>query len=166
MEDLNLPDTSPGASCDDTTTGNNQQDCYVKFGSDEWRECWANDPFCHYYGNYSPNYFRIRRTHPMIEETYEYWPLTSVEWMYRYIDDPNFDTFQEMETPMYRKQQTDYIHVYAPRCVIEAKRRAMLLQKMMSKIPVALHSDVVTAVIDYIERWSEYQMANAFNLNL
>ena len=161
MENLNLQDKSPGASC-----GRNQQDLYVKFGSDEWMECWANDPFCHYYGNYNPNYFRNRRTHPTIEETTEYWPVTSVEWMYRYIDDPNFDTYHEMETPMYRKRQTDCIHIYAPEFVIEAKRRAMLWQKMMSKIPEALHSDVVTAVKDYIERWSEHQKENALKLKL
>ena len=165
-ENLYFQGKSTVTSCNDNTTEEQDGDMYVEFGSDEWLECWVNDPFYHYYGNYTPNYFKNKRTLPTKEETNEFWTVTSVEWMDRYIDDPNFDTYDEMYTPMYRKQETDHIYIYAPDFVVKAKRLAMLWQKMMSKIPVTLQSDVVTAVNNYIERWSKQQNENALKLKL
>ena len=158
-ENLNFQDKLPCKSHDGNKNDRNQNDDHLKVGTSEWVKRFERDPFSCFYGHhYVPRYFKNPKTKVTEEETEEYWPVTSVEWMDRYIDDPDFDLMhKERYTPKYMKRLTDRIYIYAPDFVIEVKRRAMLQQKILSKIPEYLHPHAITAVKDYVKRWLKHQ---------
>ena len=101
---------------------------YLKIGSDPWITRMVKDDFMEIYGNASPKFVKYRKTRVTEEETNEYWPVTSAEWMDRYVKDPDFpkNIRRFSLTPMYKKRLTDKVFEIAPDWVVQQKRYRML----------------------------------------
>ena len=153
-----ISSSSTGSTSEENEQLQHGNDLYVKCGTDEYMECWSKDPFKKYYGTHIPQYLKNQRTHPTKEETNDFWPVSSIEWMERYINDPKFYTFGVADTPMYKKLETEDIYIDAPDFVIQQKRRDMLWDRLdarcrLSRSPECLHSHMEQERSDFIERW-------------
>ena len=158
-----------GISCDVEKTEKNDDDIYLKYASKEWWKRFVKDSFSRHYGNYNPRYRKIPKTVTK-EETNEYWPVTSIEWMHRYVNDPEFTTYTVSDTPMYKKQEIDKVYHDVPDWVIEKVRPEMLRRRLEDKETMPKGSKYLQMRVTdnrnrYVEVWMRKQRENACKLS-